>query len=396
MKTEIRKVQLADWKPAPYNPREISEEALAGLGASLDRFGLVEPIVVNARTKRIVGGHQRAKAMEAAGRTECDAVVVNLDETDEKALNLTLNNPKIAGDWTDGALPLLGELEDGLGAAFGDLGLDSLQDSLAELFPSDPEEPPPEDEVPEPPADPVTKLGDVWTLGDHRLVCGDSTDAAVLALATGGEQAAMMATDPPYGVSYGVETGGDNYDPIANDENDGPRLQAFLERVFSSAKLCLRGNAAWYLWHAQLTQGHFAAAAAAADVLIHRQIIWVKPSLVLGHGDFHWRHELCFYGWRQGHRAEWFGDRSQTTVWEVGRENDGVHPTQKPVELFARPMRLNTRPGEVCLEPFAGSGSQVIAGEHTERRVAAIELDPAYCDVIVERWQNLTGGKATR
>jgi site-specific DNA-methyltransferase (adenine-specific) len=153
---------------------------------------------------------------------------------------------------------------------------------------------------------------------------------------------------------------------MANDENDGPRLQAFLESAFQAAIPHLRADAAWYLWHAQMAQGFFAAAAAAAaaaQVKVHRQIIWVKPSLILGHGDYHWRHELCFYGWREGNRCRWFGDRCQTTVWELGRENDGMHPTQKPVELFAWPMQFNTEPGDLCYEPFSGSGTQLCAAE---------------------------------
>jgi len=255
-----------------------------------------------------------------------------------------------------------------------------------------------EDDVPPVPDDLKTKLGDVYRLGVHRLMCGDSTKREDVERLMDGQKAALFATDPPYGVAYNDETGdkGSKFGTIANDENNGPQLQQFLENVFRSWAPMLRKDAAWYLWHAQMTQGFFAAAAAAAaaDILIHRQIIWVKPSLVLGHGDYHWRHELCFYGWRQGHRAKWYGDRSQTTVWEVGRENDHIHPTQKPVALFENPMEFHTTPGEVCAEPFGGSGSQIIAAEKTGRRCFTMELSPAYCDVIVSRWENATGRKA--
>jgi DNA modification methylase len=185
---------------------------------------------------------------------------------------------------------------------------------------------------------------------------------------------------------------GSKFGAISNDENDGPRLQAFLEAVFQNAVGYLEDNAAWYLWHAQMTQGFFAAAAAtAAAVIIHRQIIWVKPSLILGHGDYHWKHELCFYGWRQGHRPEWYGDRSQTTVWEVGRENDGVHPTQKPVELFERPIANNTKVGQLVLDPFLGSGTTLIAAEKLGRVCYGMEIDPRYCDVIKKRYENYVG-----
>lgn len=175
------------------------------------------------------------------------------------------------------------------------------------------------------------------------------------------------------------------------DEDETPAVQ---ERVVSVT------NDLWIMGRHRLlcsdSQGFFAAAAAAAaQLLVHRQIIWVKPSLVLGHGDYHWRHELCFYGWHEGHRAKWLGDRSQTTVWEVGRENDHIHPTQKPCELFERPMRFHTVPGDVCAEPFSGSGTQFIAAEKTGRRCFGMEIEPRYVDVIVRRWQTFTGQSAT-
>jgi len=252
------------------------------------------------------------------------------------------------------------------------------------------------DDVPEERATDI-QVGDLFELGQHRLLCGDSTKAEDVGRVFNSEKAALLSTDPPYGVAYGVETGGDKYKPIANDQNDGPRLQAFLEKVFRSALPYLRDDAAWYLWHAQLTQGFFAAAAAAAAAVhIHRQIIWVKPSLILGHGDYHWRHELCFYGWRDGSRCRWMGDRKQTTVWEVGREYDGVHPTQKPVELFTRPMQFNTEAKDICYEPFCGSGTQIIAAEQLHRRCYAIEIEPRYIQVAIDRWEAFTGQQAVK
>lgn len=207
------------------------------------------------------------------------------------------------------------------------------------------------------------------------------------------EKAAIMITDPPYGVAYGVETGvGKKFSAIANDENDGPKLQLFLESAFKLAKDVLNKNAAWYLWHAQMTQGFFAAAAAAAAaVIIHRQIIWVKPSLIMGHGDYHWKHELCFYGWVEGNRPPWYGDRKQTTVWEIGRENNGTHPTQKPIEIYTRPLSFNTKPGDIEYEPFSGSGTAIIACENLGRKCRAIEIDPGYVAVALERWHQHTG-----
>ena len=242
-----------------------------------------------------------------------------------------------------------------------------------------------EDEAPDVPADPKSKLGDLYELGVHRLLCSDSTDSDAVARLMDGKKACLFATDPPYGVAYNDETGGDG-DTIANDENDGPRLQSFLQDIFTSWLPFLETKSAWYLWHAQMTQGFFAAAAAAADILIHRQIIWVKPSLIMGHGDYHWQHELCFYGWRRGNRPIWYGDRAQTTVWNIGRENEHIHPTQKPVEIFSKPILFHTLKGDVVAEPFAGSGSQFIAAEQTGRVCYGMEISEAYTDVIVSRY----------
>ena len=336
----------------------------------------------------------------AAGRPQSgggsDTVpVIELDLTDKKAVAYMIADNRLAEE-SGWERDLLKDILIDISSDPSDIvftGFDASE--LLKILPPKEET----DDIPIPPKDPVTKLGDIYQLGKHRLACGDSKDFGLVEKLMNGERASLMATDPPYGVAYGVETGSIenfNYNKMTNDDNDGPKLQAFLEEVFRTAYAFLNEDAAWYLWHAQMTQGFFAAAAAAADILIHRQIIWVKPSLVLGHGHYHWRHELCFYGWRKGHQARWFGDRKQTTVWEIGRENLKVHPTQKPVDVFKIPMELNTEINEICYDPFAGSGTQFIAAESMQRRCYGIELDPAYCDVIIKRFENFTGKKAER
>lgn len=263
------------------------------------------------------------------------------------------------------------------------------------------------DVVPEPPKTRRVHKGQIWQLGGHRLACGDCRDAVLLARLFHNDRAVLMNTDPPYGVDYGDvadsrsrgrKNGKRDTRSILNDDLDGAALQEFLEASIRAALPFLSEKPAFYLWHPMLTQGTFfaAAAAAAADIHIHRQIIWVKPSLILGRGDYHWRHELCFYGWIRDRRAPWYAGRDQDTVWQVGRESGEGHPTQKPVELFIRPLRNHTRIGEICFEPFAGSGSQLIAAEQMERRCFAVEMEPRYCDVIVERWERFTGQKAWR
>jgi DNA modification methylase len=247
-------------------------------------------------------------------------------------------------------------------------------------------------------------------MGEHRLLCGDSTKAEDVARLMEGEKAVLMNTDPPYGVDYTATKAGmpvsglgdaqARWGDIENDDlTDGAKLQTFLESAIRAAVPHLASGCAFYLWHPMLTQGTFfaaAAAAAAADILIHRQIIWVKPGFVLTRsGMYHWKHELCFYGWVRSHPPPWYGEKNQTSVWEVGRDDGkSVHPTQKPVALFETPMLNHSRKGEAVYEPFCGSGSQIIAGERLGRRVRAMELSPRWVDAAVARWEQFTGKRA--
>lgn len=238
-----------------------------------------------------------------------------------------------------------------------------------------------------------TERGQLWLIGRHRLLCGDSTSEADVARLWGSNRkvGALLATDPPYGVAYGVDSGADSaqrFGSMTGDAADGPKLQAFLESVFLAAIPYLRDDAAWYLWHAQLTQGFFAAAAAAAaaQLKVHRQIIWVKNHFILGHGDYHWQHELCFYGWREGHRARWFAGRNQSTIWNIDRPSAATsHPTEKPAEIFARAMANNTEQDDVCYEPFAGSGTQFCAAQIGQRICYGLEIEPKYVAVALQR-----------
>lgn len=254
------------------------------------------------------------------------------------------------------------------------------------------------------------RVGDLFELGSHRLLCGDCTDAERAARLCGDTRAGLMNTDPPYGIDFDNAALGPtrkHYDSIANDKQDsGDALQQFLESSFRVAKdVALRSNAAWYLWHAQLTQGYFAAAAAAANLVLHRQIIWVKPRLILGRGQYHWKHELCFMGWIDGNQCPDYGlgngERTQTTVWEVSGvsksdRDEFDHASPKPVELFKIPIVKHLRAGEVCYEPFAGSGPQFIAGEQYGVRCFGLELAPKFCQVIIDRWEAFTGLKAKK
>jgi DNA modification methylase len=406
---------LDSLKPAPNNPRR---HDLGAIIESLKANGFVDDIVVDRRTGCILGGHGRweaLKAMQKAGDAPPDRVsvkggkwyvpvnreVASRNDTHAARIVIVLNRAADLADNDEAVLAqMLVKMAKEHELAGSGYDGDALDDLLKDLGAQDTSK---DDLVPEPPKKAISKPGDLWTLGQHRILCGDSTKPRDVARLMESDRAMLLATDPPYGVAYGDETGSKKHGKIANDENNGPKLQAFLEDCFRAAvREAIAPNAAWYLWHAQLTQGFFAAAAAAAAaaaVLISRQIIWVKPALLLGHGDYHWKHELCFYGWVQGHRPPFYGKRNQTTVWEMGNETlpkDRKHPTQKPVALWDAPIHNHTKPGEVLYEPFAGSGTQIIAAEKTGRRCRAIEIEPRYVDVAVERWQIFAHGKATR
>jgi DNA modification methylase len=231
------------------------------------------------------------------------------------------------------------------------------------------------------------KLGDLFEIGPHRLLCGDSTDPDQVARLMNGEKAVLCNTDPPYGINFvklsqskGQSKG---YNDIENDDFKAGEFQEFLEKSIKASLQHLTDNCAFYFWHPMLTQGYFAAAA--ADIIIHRQIIWVKPTFIFGRGDYHWRHELCFYGWVKGHRPNFYGERNQNTIWEFARENDKIHPTQKPVKIFEIPIQNHTLKGQIVYEPFTGSGSQYVAAHQLKRKCYGMEIDPKYCQVIIDR-----------
>ncbi|MGD9547802.1 MAG: site-specific DNA-methyltransferase [Candidatus Krumholzibacteriia bacterium] len=423
---QIEVKAIADLEPAPYNPRRIHSEALAGLRQGIEKFGLVEPVVWNKRSGRVVGGHQRLKVLQAMGEAETQVVVVDLDEIEERALNVALNNPAIAGEFTADLHTLLAEITAAMPELAEALRFDDLADItkqlLADLQPNEGNTDP--DDVPEAPAEPITQPGDLWILGRHRLICGDSGDPDILDRLMDGMTAQLYATDPPYGVGYdgtahpqnsrdkemGREKGSQNKD-WSDDYKDhdawdhfGDRaeFEGFLERVFLNAKGHVDQDAAWYTWHASATAGSFLKAWDITGIRYHQTITWVKPTHVLGFAMWNYRTEPCLMGWRQGHKPQALPVPDEhSNCWEVDWEGkarctDGQHPTQKPVRLFELPMLKHTRPGAVCLETFAGSGSQVIAAEHLDRRCFAVERNPRFCDVIIQRWEQYTGQTAIR
>jgi len=412
---QIETIPINRINPAPYNPRidlKPGDKQYEQLRSSMEHFGYVQPLVWNKRTGHLVGGHQRLKVLIEMGFTEVEVVVVDLSPEQEKALNLALN--KISGDWDE---PKLAELLQELAALpefdleltgfdEGDLSdlLDRLMDDRGHAGNDD--EFDPEAELDESrPA--VTQAGDLIELGAHRLLCGDSTDAGQVRRLMNGERAVLFATDPPYLVNYdGTNHPGKSrtiekrknknwsgsYGITWDDADANPDLyDKFVSVAIAEA---IAPDAAWYCWHASRRQAMVESVWAKHGAFVHQQIVWVKDRPVLNRSWYTWQHEPCFFGWIKGKKPKRVASNYPSSVWQIptvpiGQKTD--HPTSKPVELFAIPMRQHTRAGDVCYEPFCGSGSQLIAAEKLGRRCFAIEISPHYCDVIVRRWIHLMG-----
>lgn len=407
---------IADLTPAGYNPRTIGKKALKGLQASLREFGLVQPVVWNKRTGTVVGGHQRLKALAAAGETHVDVVVVDLPLEREKALNLALNSEGIQGDWTTEALAMLDELH----ASMPDLSASLLMPDLTKMLQRQFHIEPPaakDPDVPAVPKTPTTKAGDVWTLGRHRVACGDSRDPKVLAAALAGGQADVLWTDPPYGISYesvgrvqrarrlGVSKASCGVKPIQNDGSAG--LGSFLGDLLASLDSSMRPGARFYIAAPARPQGtEFRIRIAEIGWTLHQVLVWVKDRFVLGHSDYHYRHEDVLYGWKPGkgrlgrgrhEGTRWYGGNDRDTVFEIPRPaRSDEHPTMKPVELVVQHLRCSAKEGDVVLDPCGGSGTTLLAAEALGLPSAVVELSPGYVDVIVQRWEESTGGKAKR
>ncbi|HEX9235301.1 MAG TPA: site-specific DNA-methyltransferase [Actinomycetota bacterium] len=430
MEIEHLKTDILAGMAAPYNPRRMSEEDLASLRRSLKYFGVVEPVVVNRRTGRIVGGHQRVKAAEAEGIETLPVVHVDLDEPSEKQLNLALN--RISGEFDlDRLAAVLADLE----AAGADMGLTGFSAAEIEELVSALDEPKDgltdADAIPEPPDEPATQPGDLIVLGRHRLLCGDSTDPTQVARLLDGANVHLVHTDPPYNVKVeprsnnaiaaakreGRRQKNDqrNVDlkrhpgkdkptgklrprdrELANDFLHDEEFQKLLRAWFKNLSDVLLPGRSFYLWGGYSNCSNYPAAIREAGFYFSQAIIWVKEHPVLSRKDFMGNHEWCFYGWKEG-KAHYFhpGIHNATDVWSVKKVNPAamVHLTEKPVGLAERAMTYSSKKGEHVLDLFGGSGSTLIAAERMDRRAFLMELDPAYCDVIVTRWENFAGQK---
>ena len=370
--------------PADYNPRKDlkpGDPEYEKLKRSIAEFGYVEPVIWNKTTGHVVGGHQRLKVLIDTGVTEAECVVVEMSEEKEKALNVALN--KINGEWDKDKLALL--ITDLQGADF-DVSLTGFDAPELDALFKDAQRAGVQDDdfdvdaaLKEPA---ITKPGDLWLLGKHRLVCGDSTKRDVFDLLMDGKQANLVVTDPPYNVNYEGGAG-----KIKNDNMADAAFYDFLLASFQNMEACMANDASIYVFHADTEGLNFRKAFSEAGFYLSGTCIWKKQSLVLGRSPYQWRHEPVLFGWKKKGKHEWYADRKQTTIWEFDKPKQSAdHPTMKPVELLAYPILNSSMANCIVLDPFGGSGSTLIACEQTDRICFMVELDEKYCDVIVRRF----------
>ena len=384
---------LAHLIPYVRNSRTHSDAQVAQIAASIREFGWTNPVLVDG-DRGIIAGHGRVLAARKLGIDRVPCIeLANMTESQRRAYVIADNQLAQNAGWDLDLLKIeVGDLKDA-GFDVGLLGFDaSMLGGL--LAPAETEGLTDPDEAPEAPTDPVSKLGDVWMLGRHRLVCGDCTDLGVVEKALNGVRPHLMVTDPPYGVEYdpkwrakaGLNKNKSKMGAVLNDDRADWR----------DAWALFPGSVA-YVWHAGRHASSVQASLEACDFDIRCQIIWSKDRFALSRGHYHWQHEPCWYAVRAGSTGSWAGDRKQSTLWQIkAREDGGVgHGTQKPVECMRRPIENNSSPGQAIYEPFSGSGTTLIAAEMTGRTCHAIELNPAYVDVAIKRWQNFTGNQAT-
>ena len=385
----FEKKSTADLLPADYNPRKDlrpGDPEYEKLKRSIEQFGYVEPVIWNQTTGRVVGGHQRLKVLMDMGMTEVDCVVVEMDEDKEKALNIALN--KISGDWDKDKLALL--IADLQGADF-DVSLTGFEPAeIDDLFKDTLKDGVKDDdfdvgaELAQPT---MSKLGDVWMLGRHRLICGDSTKAETYDLLMGSTKANLVITDPPYNVNYEGSAG-----KIKNDNMADEAFYNFLLDAYTQMHSAMADDASIYVFHADTEGLNFRRAFADAGFYLSGCCIWKKQSLVLGRSPYQWQHEPCLYGWKKNGKHQWYTGRKETTIWEFDKpKKNGDHPTMKPIPLLAYPIMNSSMSNSVVLDPFGGSGSTLIACEQTDRICYTVELDEKFCDVIVKRYIEQVG-----
>ena len=425
---EIKTIPIDSIIPDAKNPRKIRKDAYKGLTSSLENFGYVGLLIVNQRNGQLVSGHQRLKVLKDAGAKEVPVVMVNLTETQQKALLVTMNNTEIMGEFTDALRPFIDLIREQMPQEFLDLKIDVLKSKLGMDKPEKIGKTLPDD-LPKRPKVAKTKAGDIWVLGDHRLMCGSSLNEKDVEQLMDGKKGRLFASDPPYLVDYtganrpkdkegkgGGKDWSDTYHEI--DIKDATTFWSDYLRI---GLQFVEVNAAVYIWHAFKRFDVLKGCVESLKMICHQQIIWVKPAPIPSFCFYQWMHEPCVLVWQKGNKPKFtsFANKTRSVwrpgllkngdpskieyycdVWELdweGKKRVGkhIHPTQKPTEVFAIPMRVHTNEGDICYEPFSGSGTQIIAAERLHRKCFAMEIEPVFCDVAVQRWEDFTGKKAT-
>ena len=394
-------MKINELKNDHKNARKRTDRSSALIKESLQKYGAGRSIVIDEEN-RILAGNGTIAGARAAGiknvrviETEGDEIIAvkrkGLSEDQKVGLALADNRTSDLSEWDK---EMLHQLSDD-----HDIEPWFTKEDLAEIL-GEPNIIPSEgltdpDEVPETPEEPTVQFGEVWKLGNHKLLCGDSTDQNQLQPLMENELADLWLTDPPYNVNYEGKTA--DRLKIQNDQLADKEFRQFLASAYSVAYNYLNDGASFYIWHSDSEGYNFRGAAKDSNLQIRQCLIWVKSSLILGRQDYHWQHEPCLYGWKKGASHFWNADRKQTTVMNFDRPNKNKeHPTMKPVDLIQYQMSNSTKPNHVVLDTFGGSGTTLIAAERIQRQARLVELDPRYCDVIIKRWENFTGNKAER
>lgn len=399
---DIKVQKTEDLIPYEKNPRH-NEDAITAVAKSIEKFGFKVPIVVDA-SNVIVNGHTRLKAAKYLGLKEVPTIIAD-DLTPEqiKAFRLADNKVGEIATWDEELLNAeLDELAD-LNFDMTEFGFDLPDIEVEEVQVIEDEF---EEELP---AEPVSKLGDIYQLGRHRLMCGDSTNSLEVEKLMDNKKADLLITDPPYNVDYeNKEKSLAKYRPnnrvttkgnttISNDKLEDSQFREFLVKAFSSANSVMKKGAAFYVWHADSEGYNFRGACLDVNWMIKQCLIWHKNHIVLGRQDYQWKHEPCLYGWKEGASHSWYSDRKQTTILNFDKpQRSGEHPTMKPVALFDYQIKNSSKQGDCILDLFGGSGTTLIACEQNEREAYLMELDPRYVDVIIARWEAFTGEVAVK
>lgn len=389
--TEMQLVAVSKLVPYVNNARTHNAQQITKLRSSLREFGFINPVIID-REYNVIAGHGRILAAKEEGIEEVPCVFVDyLTPAQKKAYILADNRMAMDAGWDEELLRV--EIE-ALQAESFDVGLTGFDEKdIAELFAGEGGDAQDDDfdvdeELQKPP---VSKSGDMWLLGNHRLICGDSTKEETYAVLMVGKQANLVVTDPPYNVNYEGSAG-----KIQNDNMENDKFYQFLLDAFRNMEKAMADDASIYVFHADTEGLNFRKAFSEAGFYLSGTCIWKKQSLVLGRSPYQWQHEPCLYGWKKKGRHQWYSDRKQTTIWEFDKpKKNGDHPTMKPIPLIAYPIKNSSMSNCIILDPFGGSGSTLIACEQLGRICHTIELDEKYCDVIVKRYIEQVGSADT-